>query len=78
MMGSPLAKGIIGGIAAAGLTRALTGGHHYHGGGFFGAGPIFGGGFGGYPGEMYEESYEEGYEEAVEDFGGGDFGDFGE
>ena len=35
-MNSPRAKGILGGIAAAGLARALIGGHHYHGGGFFG------------------------------------------
>jgi hypothetical protein len=28
MLGSPLAKGIVGGIAGAGLTRMLGGGHH--------------------------------------------------
>ncbi len=85
MLGSPMAKGILGGIAAAGLMNMLTGPHYYSGGllgapgmgGFFGGGPMFGGyGFG----EGYEEGYEEGLEEGFEgDFGGGDFGggDFG-
>jgi hypothetical protein len=85
MLGSPMARGILGGIAAAGLMNMLTGPHYYSGGlfgppvmgGFFGGGPMFGGyGFG----EGYEEGYEEGLEEGFEgDFGGGDFGggDFG-
>jgi hypothetical protein len=85
MLGSPMAKGVLGGIAAAGLMNMLTGPHYYSGGlfgapgmgGFFGGGPMFGGyGFG----EGYEEGYEEGLEEGFEgDFGGGDFdgGDFG-
>lgn len=70
MMGISMAKGVLGGIAAASLARALTG-PSYHSGGFFGApsmGGFFGGGYG-------DEMYEEGYEEAVEDFGGGDFGE---
>jgi hypothetical protein len=77
MLGSPMAKGILGGIAGAGLMNMLTGPNYYSGGffgapgmgGFFGGGPMFGGyGFG--------EGYEEGFEG---DFGGGDFGggDFG-
>ena len=81
MLGNPMAKGILGGIAAAGLMNMLTGPHYYSGGlfgppvmgGFFGGGPMFGGyGFG----EGYEEGLEEGFEG---DFGGGDFGggDFG-
>ncbi len=81
MLGSPMAKGILGGIAAAGLMSMLTGPHYYSGSlfgppvmcGFFGGGPMFGGyGFG----EGYEEGLEEGFEG---DFGGGDFGggDFG-
>jgi hypothetical protein len=80
MLGSPMAKGILGGIAAAGLMNMLTGPHYYSGGlfgapvmgGFFGGGPMFGGyGFE----EGYEEGYEEGLEEGFEgDFGGGDFG----
>jgi hypothetical protein len=80
MMGSPMAKGVLGGIAAAGLMNMLTGPHYYSGGlfgapgmgGFFGGGPIFGGyGFG----EGYEEGYAEGLQEGFEgDFGGGDFG----
>jgi hypothetical protein len=79
MLGNPMAKGILGGIAAAGLMNMLTGPHYYSGGlfgppvmgGFFGGGPVFGGyGFG----EGYEEGYEEGLEEGFEgDFGGGDF-----
>lgn len=79
MLGSPMAKGVLGGIAAAGLMNMLTGPHYYSGGlfgapgmgGFFGAGPMFGGyGFG----EGYEEGYEEGLEDGFEgDFGGGDF-----
>jgi len=85
MLGSPMAKGILGGIAGAGLMNMLTGPNYYSGGffgapgmgGFFGGGPMFGGyGFG----EGYEEGYEEGLEEGFEgDFGGGDFGggDFG-
>jgi hypothetical protein len=85
MLGSPMAKGILGGIEAAGLMNMLTGPHYYSGGlfgapgmgGFFSAGPMFSGyGFG----EGYEEGYEEGLEEGFEgDFGGGDFGggDFG-
>jgi hypothetical protein len=85
MLGSPMAKGILGGIAGAGLMNMLTGPSYYSGGlfgapgmgGFFGGGPMFGGyGFG----EGYEEGYEEGLEEGFEgDFGGGDFGggDFG-
>ncbi len=79
-MGSPMAKGVPGGIAAASLARALTGPSYHSGGffgapgmgGFFGGGPMFMGGFGGGYGD---EMYEEGYEEAVEDFGGGDFGE---
>ncbi len=40
-------------------------------GGYFGGGPVFGGGFG-----MGGEMYEEGLEDAMEgDFGGGDFGE---
>src|ERR671921_1990045 len=85
MLGSPMAKGVLGGIAAAGLMNMLTGPHYYSGGlfgapgmgGFFGGGPMFGGyGFG----EGDEEGYEEGLQEGFEgDFGGGDFGggDFG-
>jgi len=89
--GSPLAKGILGGIAAAGLMNMLSGPHYYGGlggglfgppvmGGFFG-GPVFMGGFGGNGmyGEGYEEGFSEGMEEGMEgDFGGGDFegGDF--
>ena len=81
MLGIPMAKGILGGIAAAGLMNMLTG-PPYSGffgapgmGGFFGAGPRFGGyGMGSY-GEGYEEGYEEGMMEGMEgDFGGGDFG----
>jgi len=80
MLGSPMAKGVLGGIAAAGLMNMLTGPGYYGGGlfgapgmgGFFGGGPMFGGyGFG----EGYEEGYEEGLQEGIEgDFGGGDFG----
>ena len=80
MLGSPMAKGILGGIAGAGLMNMLTGPSYYSGGlfgapvmgGFFGGGPMFGGyGFG----EGHEEGYEEGLEEGFEgDFGGGDFG----
>jgi hypothetical protein len=80
--GSPLTRGILGGIAAAGLMNMLSGPRYYGGGlfgppvmgGFFGGGPIFMGGFGG------EGMYEEGFAEGTEgDFGGGDFGggDFG-
>ncbi len=79
-LGSPMARGVLGGIAAAGLMNMLTGPHYYSGGlfgapsmgGFFGGGPMFGGyGFG----EGYEEGYEEGLEEGFEgDLGGGDFG----
>ena len=67
MLGSPMAKGILGGIAAAGLMSMLTGPHYYSGSlfgppvmcGFFGGGPMFGGyGFG----EGYEEGLEEGFE----------------
>jgi hypothetical protein len=75
MLGSPMAKGVLGGIAATGLMNMLTGPHYYSGGlfgapdmgGFFGGGPMFGG---------YEEGLEVGFEG---DFGGGDFdgGDFG-
>ena len=46
MLSSPLAKGVLGGIAGAGLMRMLGGGHHYGGGGLFGA-PHIGGYFGG-------------------------------
>jgi hypothetical protein len=55
MLGSPMAKGILGGIAGAGLMNMLTGPNYYSGGffgapgmgGFFGGGPMFGGyGFG--------------------------------
>lgn len=92
-MGSPVARGILGGIAAAGLMNLLSGPRYYGGygsglfgppvmGGFFGGGPIFMGGFGGEG--MYEEGYEEGFAEGMGegmegDFGGGDFGggDFG-
>ena len=80
MLGSPMAKGILGGIAAAGLMNVLSGPHYYSGvpfgassmGGFFGGGPMFGGhGFG----EGYEEGCEESLEEGFEgDFGWGDFG----
>jgi hypothetical protein len=86
MLGSPMAKGVLGGIAAAGLMNMLTGPHYYSGGlfgapmmgGFFGPGPMFGGyGMSGYD-EAYEEGYEEGMMEGMEgdfggDFGGGDF-----
>jgi hypothetical protein len=89
MLGSPMAKGILGGIAGAGLMRMLGGGghHHYGGGGlfggggpmmggYFGGGPMFGGGGYGMGGEMYEEGYEEGMEDAMGgDMGGGDFGE---
>ena len=80
MLGSPMAKGILGGIAAAGLMNMLTG-PHYYSGGLFGA-PVMGGFFGGGPmfgAYGFEEGYEEGYEEGLEgdiggsDFGGGDF-----
>jgi hypothetical protein len=84
MLGSPMAKGILGGIAGAGLMNMLTGPSYYSGGlfgapgmgGFFGAGPMFGGyGMGGGYEEAYEEGYEEGMMEGMEgDFGGGDFG----
>jgi hypothetical protein len=48
--GIPMAKGILGDIAAAGLMNMLTGPHYYSGGlfgapgmgGFFGGGPMFG------------------------------------
>jgi hypothetical protein len=87
MLGSPMAKGILGGIAGAGLMNMLTGPSYYSGGlfgapgmgGFFGAGPMFGGyGMGGGYEEAYEEGYEEGMTEGFEgdfggDFGGGDF-----
>jgi hypothetical protein len=82
MLGSPLTKGIMGGIAGAGLMRMLGGGHHHYGGGLFDA-PHMGGCFGGGPvfggiGAM-DEMYEAGYEEGLEDAYGGDFGgDFGE
>jgi hypothetical protein len=74
MLGSPMATGILGGIAAAGLMNMLAG-PHYYSGGLFGA-PVMGGFFGGYGfGEGYEDGYEEGLEEGFEgDFGGGDFG----
>jgi hypothetical protein len=47
MLSSPMAKGILGGIAEAGLMNMLTGPHYYSGGlfgapgmgGFFGRGP---------------------------------------
>jgi hypothetical protein len=69
MLGSPLTKGIMGGIAGAGLMRMLGGGGHHH----YGDGPVFGG-----MGAM-DEMYEAGYEEGLEDAYGGDFGgDFGE
>ena len=83
MLGSPMAKGILGGIAAAGLMNMLTGPHYYSGdlfgapgmGSFFGGAPMFGG-YGmreGYE-EAYEEAYEEGMMEGFEgDFAGGDF-----
>jgi hypothetical protein len=67
-----MAKGVLGGIAAAGLMNMLTGPGYYSSGlfgapvmgGFFGGGPMFGGyGFG----EGYEEGLEEGFEG---DFGG--------
>jgi hypothetical protein len=84
MLGSPMAKGILGGIAGAGLMNMLTGPSYYSGGlfgapgmgGFFGGGPMFGGyGMGGGYEEAYEEGYEEGMMEGMEgDFGGGDFG----
>jgi hypothetical protein len=84
MLGSPMAKGILGGIAGVGLMNMLTGPSYYSGGlfgapgmgGFFGAGPMFGGyGMGGGYEEAYEEGYEEGMMEGMEgDFGGGDFG----
>src|SRR5829696_1415595 len=87
MLGSPMAKGILGGIAGVGLMNMLTGPSYYSGGlfgapgmgGFFGAGPMFGGyGMGGGYEEAYEEGYEEGMTEGFEgdfggDFGGGDF-----
>ncbi len=83
MLGSPMAKGILGGIAGAGLMNMLAGPSYYSGGlfgapgmgGFFGAGPMFGGyGMGGGYEEAYEEGYEEGMMEGMEgDFGGGDF-----
>ncbi len=59
-----MTKGLLGGIAAAGLMNMLIG-PHYYSGGLFGAGPMFGGyGFG--------EGYEEGHGEGLEgDFGGG-------
>ncbi len=80
MLSSPVAKGVMGGIAAYGLSRMLGGGGHHYGGGFFGGAPMMMGGMGGgfFGGGMGDEMYEEGYEEAVEDMGGGDFGDFGE
>lgn len=76
MPGSPMAKGILGGIAAAGLMNMLTG-PSYYSGGLFGP-PVMGGFFGGGPmlGDYgFGEGYEEGYEEGLEggDFGGGDF-----
>lgn len=86
MLGSPVARGVLGGIAAYGLSRMLGGRHRrHHSGGFFGAPMIggmgmgmglgamgMGGGFfGDGPGEMYGEVYEEGVEDAME----GDFGD---
>jgi hypothetical protein len=87
MLGIPMAKGILGGIAGAGLMNMLTGPSYYSGGlfgapgmgGFFGAGPMFGGyGMSGGYEEAYEEGYEEGMTEGFEgdfggDFGGGDF-----
>ncbi len=77
MLSSPLAKGVLGGIAGAGLMRMLGGGHHYGGSGLFGV-PHMGGYFGGGMGGM-DEMYDEGYEEGLEDAYGGDFGgDFGE
>jgi hypothetical protein len=77
MLGSPMAKGILGGIVAAGLMNMLTG-PHYYSGGLFGA-PVMGGVFGGGPmfgGYGFGEGYEEGF---ANDFGGGDLGggDFG-
>jgi hypothetical protein len=87
MLGIPMAKGILGGIAGASLMNMLTGPSYYSGGlfgapgmgGFFGAGPMFGGyGMSGGYEEAYEEGYEEGMTEGFEgdfggDFGGGDF-----
>jgi hypothetical protein len=80
MLGSSMAKGVLRGIAAAGLMNMLSGPHYYSGGllgapgmgAFLGGGPMFGDyGFG----EGYEEGYEEGLQEGFEgDFGGGDFG----
>jgi hypothetical protein len=71
-----MAKGILGGIAAAGLMNILTDSHYYSGG-LFGA-PGMGSFFGGGPHVRrygFGEGYKEGYEEGLEgDFGGGDFG----
>ena len=47
-LSSQLAKGVLGGIAGAGLMRMLGGGAHHYGGGLFGA-PHMGGYFGGGP-----------------------------
>jgi len=66
MLSSPLAKGVLGGIAAYGLSRMLGGhGGHHHGGLF-----------GGHHGHRHGHGgFFEGPE--LNDFVGGDFGDFG-
>lgn len=75
VLGSPMAKGVLGGITAAGPMNMLTG-PHYYSGGLFGPpswvvlrrGPMFGG-------YSFGEGYEEGPQEGFGgDFGGGDFG----
>ena len=64
MLSSPLAKGVLGGIAAYGISRMLGGGHHH--GGLFGG--HHHGGF--FEGPDVDDFFEEGFG----DFGG-DFGD---
>jgi len=68
MLSSPLAKGVLGGIAAYGLSRMLGGKHH---GGLFGGHRHHRRGHHGFEGDdLFEGGDEGGF------FGGGDEGDF--
>jgi hypothetical protein len=68
MLGNPLAKGVLGGIAAYGLSRMLGGGHH--------RGGVFGGhhrhhGHHGHGSFEVDDLFEDGGDEGF--FGGGGF-----
>lgn len=67
MLSSPLAKGVLGGIAAYGISRMLGGGHHHRGHGLFGSHHRHGHRHGGFEGDDFFEGDDEGF------FGGGDF-----